>query len=82
MVRTTHHLEVKSNCPVNGEVDIYDVRIMTRQVIPVETILEVVADLTSAPIFQEDLTEQLAGRLGVSVQTSGCHSGVMAVCWS
>ena len=65
-------------CPVDTSViDGYDALITSRDVIPVEKILEAVELLTKAPVFQEHITIKLALSLRAKVETVGTHSGVL-----
>lgn len=75
-MKTTHRLQVKAVCPVNGKPDVYDCRIVTSRVIPVEDILALVESVKNEKVFQETLCERLAGELACEVTLAGTHSGV------
>lgn len=79
-VETRHRLKIVALCPVNDSHDIYEVEVVTDAVLPVEEILDAVAELTRQPIYQETLTEELADRLKATVTSYGSHSGVRTVC--
>jgi hypothetical protein len=75
-VRVEHTLSVVARCPVNASTDVYECVVRTDHVVFVEDILKAVAELTTEPITQEDLTRHMADRLGVEVETVGIHSNV------
>jgi hypothetical protein len=80
-MRTSYHLTVESRCPVNASIDVYETVVESTGLIKVEDILSTVQRITAlGPIFQEDLTRQLAERLGARVITTGYHLGVKTVC--
>ena len=80
-MRTKHKTVIHSTCPVNGMIDEYGATFyVTGKVIPVENIQDAIDELTVTPIFQEELTLQLAKRLQCSVMTVGTHSGFETVC--
>ena len=77
-MRITHLLRVLCRCPVDDTVDVYDVTVTTDHVVPVEAILAIAKELWEGPPrYQEDVTLQLAQRLGTEVETVGVHSGVV-----
>lgn len=75
-MKTTHSLQVRAICPVDGKPDVYNCRIVTSRVIPVEDILAAATPMESEKIFQETLCEHLARELGCEVTLTGVHSGV------
>lgn len=79
---TEHRLTALSRCPVDTlVVDVYDVVVRCRdRIVPVERILEEVALVQALALYQEDVTQRLADRLEVEVETRGWHSGVETVC--
>jgi hypothetical protein len=75
----THEIQVYGRCPVDGKSDSYDVTITTMKIIKVEYIIAVV-DAIEWPVFQEEMTQQLADRLGCRVRSIGYHSGIKTTC--
>lgn len=75
-------MRISALCPVNRQVDIYDLEIEAKSVIPVEQIIDVIQVAALEPQFQEEITERLACLLPVAtlVRTTGVHSGVKTVC--
>lgn len=74
-MKATHVLTAVAPCPSElQEHDLYRIEVETDRMIRVEEIESVVHDLTSEPVFQEDLTETLADRLGAVVRTACRHS--------
>jgi hypothetical protein len=71
-----HWFYVHAKCPVNGAEDVYSTTIRTRRFVKVEEILAAAAEYKGKSISQEDLTVELAIRLGVEVETIGYHSSV------
>jgi hypothetical protein len=78
IVRHRMH-RVIATCPLGG-VDVYRLMVETTRLIAVEDILIALRELTRAPIYQEDLTAQLAEKLNARVVTEGEHSGVATEC--
>lgn len=84
-MRVKHVLAVQGICPVNGERDSYHVEITITQAdrlepVAVESILDLISQLTAEPIFQEALTARMAARIRggvqgrtVAVRTLGYH---------
>ena len=67
----------------DDSVDVYDVEIHVAdgRLLPVEEILVAVDEHAhSRPIYQEDLTVELAVTLNATVSTVGVHSGVETRC--
>jgi hypothetical protein len=64
-MKVRHHLVIVSTCPVDGQADTYLCDVFVRdRVLKCEDVICAVADVTAhGPIFQEDLTQQLADRL-------------------
>jgi hypothetical protein len=80
-MKTKHKTVIHSVCPVNGMIDEYGATFYVKgRVLPVEDIQAAIDELTVTPIFQEELTLQLARRLQCSVMTVGTHSGFETVC--
>lgn len=75
-MKTTHRLQVKAVCPVDNKSDVYDCRIVTSRIIPVEDILAAVDAVKEEKVFQEVLCERLARELACEVTLVGIHSGV------
>lgn len=80
MIEVKHKFTINATCPVNGDDDYYDCTITVYRTVPVESITEVIRDLTQKPIMQEELTEELAMRLEASVVTVGDHGNVQTTC--
>lgn len=79
---TTYSLTMKARCPVDPSIiDTYRLEIVFDGMLRVEAILEVVAELTREPVYQEHLTEALAKRLDARVWTWGEHSEVETQCF-
>lgn len=77
----TYSLNIHARCPADGTLDLYDLVVEGPEMLAVETLLEIVRELTDEPIYQEDLTERLAERLaGWKVTLRGDHSRVRV--WS
>jgi hypothetical protein len=84
-VAAKHRFTLQAKCPVDENVtDVYDVTVITRRTLLVEDIMEAVESLSlERPLYQEELTEQLAEKLdGTIVQTVGMHSKVETTCRS
>lgn len=80
-MRVTHELQITGVCPVDGTTDVYELTVVcVDRVLPVEWILKAVTHVTQGPVFQEDITQQLADELHADVTTSGCHSSVRTQC--
>ena len=83
MILTEHRLTIEAKCPVDGTTDTYNTYIRTTSLVGVEEIIaEAKAITAGGPIYQEDLTRNLAERLPavVEVETHGIHSGVYTTC--
>ena len=75
-----HSLTITAACPVDQKPDRYEAVVECTRVVKVEDILSAVQRFTAAPMFQEELTQELARVLGAKVTTTGFHSGVKTVC--
>jgi hypothetical protein len=75
----THEIQVYGHCPVDGGGDSYAVTFTTMSLIKVEDIIAVV-NAIKWPVFQEEMTQQLAHKLGCRVRSVGYHSGVKTTC--
>ncbi len=78
-MKAVHELTFARRCPVNDAQDLYDLRIEATRVVKVEDILAAVAALPEKA-FQEEITVELAAKLGCRVTTIGHHSGVKTTC--
>ena len=78
-MKVTHDVRVYGRCPVDGKSDYYDVTVTTMKVIKVEDIIAVV-EAIKWPVFQEEMTQQLANSLGCSIRSVGYHSGIKTTC--
>ncbi len=76
-MKVTHKFIIKSKCPVDGTEDSYRATVTPKKFVMVEEILDVVAEITGTPIYQEDMTQQLAEMIEGEVTTVGRHSGVV-----
>ena len=83
VLTVTYQTVVTAVCPVDAAVtDVYDITITTDGwFVPVEQILEAIAVVTDAPIFQESLTQLLRDHIAtdngkITVTSSGIHSGI------
>lgn len=70
----TYELSIRAMCPSDNLPDWYEMRVESNRLILVEDVLAAVKDLGA--IYQEDLTRQIARRLGAKVTTVGYHYGV------
>ncbi len=75
-MRVVHTTTIQAKCPVDHDLDTYEVEFSAERVIKVEDILAAIKQVAAREIFQEDLTVLLARQLGVQVRTVGYHSGV------
>lgn len=77
-----HCFQLRAKCPVNAVDDVYDVTITTDRVVKVEDILAEARRIASEPRFQEVITELLACKFRVTVETVGAHMGgdVTTIC--
>lgn len=75
-----HYMTVTASCPVDEKPDHYEAIVECARVVKVEDILAAVERLKGQPIFQEQLTQELARSLGAKVTTTGYHSGVKTIC--
>jgi hypothetical protein len=75
-----HHLKITASCPVDKKPDHYEAVVECSRVVKVEDVLSAVERFTQSPMFQEELTQELARVLGAKVTTTGYHSGVKTVC--
>lgn len=80
MIEIEHRVTLTAKCPKDGSDDHYNTLITVNRVLPVEDILAAAESLAQEPIFQEDLTRQLAFGLAAEVTTHGIHSGVYTTC--
>jgi hypothetical protein len=78
-MRLSYHLKVVSHCPVDGKRDVYETEVRSERQINVEEILALSDEYTTASMFQEALTLDMAQKLGAEVITKGYHSGVLVV---
>ena len=76
-----HRLTLRATCPIDGSEDVYNCIVSTERTIDVEAILAAAETLTRRrPIYQEDLTRELALSLRAQIVTHGIHSGVYTTC--
>ena len=71
-----YKLEITCLCPVDDLPDVYQLTVTARRVIPVETILKVVSDLSTQKMFQEDLCQAIHRKVNACCVLVGYHSGV------
>ena len=80
-MRITYHYQLHAQCPVdNTTIDVYEFTIESAVMIKVETIIECFVYAAGGPIFQEELTDRVARKLGAKVTSVGWHSGVKTIC--
>lgn len=75
-MRVTHTLTVAAVCPVDGLPDVYEATVTAERVVKVEDILKIAASFARRKVYQEQVTSEMARKLGCSVRTVGYHSGV------
>lgn len=75
-----HYLRLTAVCPVNRQLDHYDLVVECRRVVEVEKILKEVTFFADVAMYQEQITKALSKRLKCKVTTTGYHSGVKTVC--
>ena len=79
-ISTTHTLQFSGRCPLGPE-DHYEASIHAGpRFIEAGFISKLVSELTSQPIYQEHLTQQLADRLCCRVVTQTRHGRVSTTC--
>lgn len=71
-----HEFKIKANCPVDGEGDTYDAVFEPVGLVYVEYIRKVLEEAKDAKIPQEELTLEMARKLGGTLTTVGFHSGI------
>lgn len=70
----THEFELQAKCPVDDSRDIYRCSVEVDRMIQCEAILSTAKKIaTVAPIFQEELTQQIADAIGGMTTTTGLH---------
>ena len=80
VLKTIHRIHVVGKCPLGCD-DIYQIEFhIDSVVIPVERIQEVINQLTTDPIYQEDLTRKLCESLQCKVVSHGTHSRFVTEC--
>lgn len=78
-MKVTHELLHTARCPLNGLVNLYHVTVETSVILAVEKIKDALAGLPGTA-YQEEITTELATKLGCRVTTVGYHSGVKTTC--
>lgn len=76
---TIYKFYAVARCPVQEQLDVYEAVAESEGVIKCEDIARAVLKLSTAAVFQEDLTDALARGLGCRVRTTGVHSGVEVI---
>jgi hypothetical protein len=71
-----YELTVRAICPVDGSTDIYTLIVKSHRTVMVEKIVDVAGSFALRKITQEELTGEIAARLGCRVMSTGYHSGV------
>lgn len=71
-----HEFKIKANCPVDGEGDIYDAVFEPVGMVFVEDIRAILEEAKTSKVPQEELTLEIARRLGGTLTTVGWHSGI------
>lgn len=85
MIEACHTFNVSGRCPVNGDVDQYEVRVtVARERLDrmplVEDVLAVAEQFLREPVLQEKFTRDLAYRLKAEVETVCAHRSVSTRC--
>lgn len=73
----SYFLKVSGLCPDDEAIDSYEITVTSPSVINVERINEVVHAHLGDPIYQEDLTQEIALELAATVEIKGWHQGVL-----
>lgn len=79
VIEVTYKFTMAARCPVDHLPDRYEIEVLSHKTIFVEVILEAANEIGGADVHlsQEDITVQLARRLGARVISRGYHSGVL-----
>ena len=77
-MKITYEIEVRGLCPVDLSFDVYQVKISSMKIVKVEDIISVI-NVLQWPLYQEEMTQQLAEKLKCSVCSVGYHSGVKTI---
>lgn len=73
-MKVTHEFELQAKCPVDDSRDIYHCSIEIGRMLKCEEIIESARRIATAEaIFQEDLTQAIANRIGGKTTTVGLH---------
>ncbi len=75
-MKVTHEFTMRAVCPVDGKSDLYAVTVETDRLLKIEDILGEISAAAEEPDFQENITVDLARRLGAHVTTIGVHTGI------
>lgn len=75
-MQNTYEFMVYSNCPVDHLPDVYFCSLVSKETIPVETILDLCQSYKTKEVYQEDIAINLARLTGGKVVLTGYHSGV------
>lgn len=70
-----HTFEVRSLCPINGDLDAYECEVTFTTLIQCEQLLAEAAEYSDKALFQEELTQKLSERWNATVKTCGSHVG-------
>lgn len=78
-MNVTHRLGFLARCPVTSGWDWYECEVTTDRLIPVEDIKKLTDSYSKTEIYQENLCQELANKLGAQVTLRGEHSSVKTV---
>lgn len=78
-MRVIHEATFVRRCPVDDAQDRYELRVETTHLVKIEDILAAIEALPEQA-FQEEITQNLAAKLGCRVTTIGIHSGIRTTC--
>lgn len=80
MTKTVHRTTIVAQCP-HGGVDVYQTEFhVGNRTVTVESIQTVIDAVVKNPVYQEDLTRQLANTLNCEVVTLGSHGRFQTEC--
>lgn len=78
-MKVTHEIKIYGICPVDLSLDVYQLEIETMRILPVEDIISAINSL-KGPLYQEEMTKNLAEKLKCSIRSIGYHSGFKTTC--
>ena len=75
----TYKFMAVAKCPKADMLDFYECQLTTNQMIECEVIAQIVLDLSSKTLFQEELATELSETFGDPVEVRGVHSGITVI---